>query len=336
MAADEPGVVLVMSEHFQRIQFTPAHMARLRAMCHVADDRAISDLTDPRLDHLLASADILVTGWGCPPLDVEVLAAAPHVKLIAHAAGTVKAHITDACWERGIAVSSAAAANAVPVAEYTIAAILLANKGALFLDRPGHTGRPRMAATPLPTPGNYRKTVGLVGASHVGRRVAALLQPFDLSVVISDPYLSADEAERLGGVLVDLDALLRTADVVSLHAPALPETRHLIGGRELALMRDGAVLLNTARGSLVDHDALLEELGSGRLFAVLDTVEPEPLPLDSPLHGLANAFLTPHIAGSMGAETHRLTELALDEVQRFVCGQPLAHEVHRDDIARIA
>ena len=140
----------------------------------------------------------------------------------------------------------------------------------------------------------------------------------------------------LGAEKVELDELLRRSDVVSLHAPSLPETQHLLDARRLALLRDGAILINTARGALVDGDALAAELVAGRIDAVIDTTDPEILPADSPLYELPNVFLTPHIAGAMGTETQRMADLALDEIERLAKGEPLAHEVRREDLARIA
>src|SRR5262249_54884850 len=147
---------------------------------------------------------------------------------------------------------------------------------------------------------------GVIGASRIGRRVIELLRPFDLDVYLFDPYVDAALAESLGVHLVDLDVLLRTCDVVSVHAPQTPQTLDLIGADQLALMRDGATLINTARGGLVDPDALAKELLRGRLCAVLDVTDPEPLPSDSALYELPNVFVTPHIAGSHGNELARL------------------------------
>jgi phosphoglycerate dehydrogenase-like enzyme len=124
--------------------------------------------------------------------------------------------------------------------------------------------------------------------------------------------------------------------VVSLHAPSLPKTRHLLDARRLALLRDGATLINTARGALVDGEALERELVSGRIDAVIDTTEPEILPADSPLYELPNVVLTPHVAGSLGSETRRMAELAVEEIERFARGEPLRHALLADDLARVA
>jgi phosphoglycerate dehydrogenase-like enzyme len=309
----------------------------LRTSCDVADPEPLTTFADDRAGKLLASCDVLLTGWGCPPIDAGALERAPRLRAIVHAAGTVKDHVTAACWERGIEVSSAAAANAVPVAEYTLAAILLSNKRAFRIQRRYREVREfRWWAAEFPGLGNHRKAVGVVGASQVGRRVIELLRPFDFEVCVYDPYLPAAEAEALGVRKLELDELLGRADVVTLHAPALPETRHLLDRRRLSLLRDGATLINTARGWIVDTEALTEELVRGRIDAVLDTTEPENLPPDSPLYDLPNVFLTPHIAGAMGTETRRLGAHAVAEIGRLARGEPLRHPIRRQDLSRLA
>lgn len=335
--ARRPTAVLAMAPRLTEGLIAPAQLARLRELCDVPDPAPLARFDDPRAEALLARAEVLLTGWGCPPLDAPVLAAAPALRAVVHAAGTVKNHVTPACFERGIRVVSAAAANAVPVAEYTVAAILFAGKRLFRLQRRYREVRGfRMWGEEVPDPSNYRKVVGVVGASRIGRRVLELLRPFDLARLLHDPTLDPAAARELGAEPVALDELLRRADVVTLHAPALPATRHLLDARRLALLRDGAVLVNTARGSLVDGDALTRELASGRIDAVLDVTEPEVLPADSPLYDLPNVFLTPHVAGALGTEWARLVELALDEIGRLVRGEALQHEVRPEDWDRIA
>jgi phosphoglycerate dehydrogenase-like enzyme len=258
------------------------------------------------------------------------------LSLFAYAAGTVKWQVTDAVWDRGITVTSAAAANAIPVAEYTVAMILLANKGALlFRERL----RDLAAVVPLDPArvGNFGKRVGLVGASLVGRHVVELLRPYALQVAVYDPFLSNREATELGVEKVDdLDDLCASVDVLSVHAPDIEATRGMIGAPQLAALRDGAVVINTARPALVDQAALLRHLELGRISAVLDVTTPEPLPAGHPFLALPNVFVTPHIAGAMGSELHRLADLAVDEVERFARGEPPAHPVVRADLDRIA
>ena len=126
------------------------------------------------------------------------------------------------------------------------------------------------------------------------------------------------------------------SDVVSVHAPLLKDTRGMLGARELALMSDGTTLINTARGAIIDQPALEAELVNGRLFAILDTTDPEVLPPNNPLYRLPNVFLTPHIAGSLGDETQRLTDFIVAELERYGRGAALRYQVKREHLARLA
>ncbi|MFE5794278.1 hydroxyacid dehydrogenase [Streptomyces sp. NPDC056503] len=329
-----PRALFAMGRRHRDALFAPAETARLTAYVDIDPDHVAESLA---AEPALGETEVLITSWGCPVLDEEVLARAPALKAIVHAAGSVKHHVTQACWDRGLVVSSAAAANAVPVAEYTVAAVLFANKRVLEIG-----GLYREHRSPLdwsrhfPGFGNYRRTVGLVGASLVGRKVIELLRPYDLDILLADPHVSTLRAASMGVRRVELDELVSASDVVSLHAPALPETRHLLDARRLALMRDGATLINTARGSLVDTDALTAEATSGRIHAVIDVTEPEVLPPTSPLYSLPNVLLTPHIAGSLGGELHRITGSVLDEIERYCSGEPFAHAVHHAALATSA
>jgi phosphoglycerate dehydrogenase-like enzyme len=316
--------------------FTARHWERLEQLGDVVDRAPLTDLGDDRAVAALAQADVLLGHWGCPTLTADVVARAPRLRLFAYAAGTVKWQVTDAMWDHGVVVTSAAAANAVPVAEFTVAMIVLANKAALLF-------RERMRDPRAPVPldhmriGNVGKTIGIVGASFVGRHVIELLAPYEIDVALYDPYVSAEQAAQLGVELVDdLDELCRRVDVLSLHAPDIEATRGMIGAAQLALLRDGATFINTARPALVDQEALLAELASGRIAAILDVTTPEPLPPDAPLLALPNVFVTPHIAGSLGTELGRMADLAIDEIERFTRGEPLHYEVRRADLDRIA
>lgn len=321
-----------MVEHL----FTSAQLARLEVSGRILDRAPLSSWDDPRAGALLAEAEILVGHWGCPTLTEQVLAGAPKLRLFAYAAGTVKWQVTDAVWQRDLIVTSAAAANAVPVADYAVAAILLANKG-VFLVREKLRDPSVSVPLDLTRIGNCGARVGIVGASFVGRLVIERLRDTDLVVSVYDPYLSTEEAARLGVEKVDdLDDLCASVDLLSIHAPDIPATRGMIGAVQLALLHDGVTMVNTARPALVDQDALTAELIAGRLAAVLDVTEPDPLPAGHPLLALPNVFVTPHVAGAMGNELRRLSELAVVEVERFVAGEPPLYPVRAADLDRIA
>ncbi|MEV7399516.1 hydroxyacid dehydrogenase [Streptomyces sp. NPDC091267] len=336
---NRPRALLAMGPGIAGRLLAERHHARLAALTRTDTRLVAHDLADPtpEVAAALAEAEVLFTCWGATPLTAPVLAAAPRLRAVVHAAGSVKHHITDACWERGITVTSAAGANALPVAEFTLAAILFAGKRVLHsADRYRALRAEHDWLSELDGSGNYRRTVGIVGASRIGRRVMELLRPFDLDVLLYDPYVGADEAALLGARLSTLDELCASSSVVSVHAPQLPETHHLIGAAQLSAMPAGATLINTARGSLVDEDALLPELTSGRLHAVLDVTDPDPPRALSPLYDLPNVLLTPHVAGSLGNELHRMADQALDELERFASGLPFADPVHGDALSRSA
>ncbi|MEV5506161.1 hydroxyacid dehydrogenase [Streptomyces orinoci] len=280
----------------------------------------------------LTDAELLLSGWGHTlVLDRPTLAGAPALRAVVHTGGSVKGLVTNATWERGLLVSTAAGINAGPVADYTVAVILLAAKKALSA---ALGGWPEFAARQ----GTDGTVIGVVGASRVGRKVIARLLAAESGyrLLLYDPYVPAAEAEQLGVHLLDLDSLCRQCRVLTLHAPELPATRGLLSARRLALLPDGATVINTARGSLIDTEALARECASGRLDAFLDVTDPEPLPPGHPLLGLPNVLLTPHIAGAQGSEARRLGLFAVREVERLARGERLRGLVQWKEMHRMA
>ena len=318
--------------------FSEQELDRLGDVAVVLDRRPVDSWGDARARRLLGEAEVILGHWGCPPLTADVVGAAPQLGLFAYAAGTVKGIVTDALFERGVRVTTGAPGNAEPVAEFTLAAILFAGKDVLWrrdaLRDPSIKGLRTKGDVPV---GNWGKTIGIVGASLVGRRVIELLRPFPhLAVALYDPFVSAEEATALGVVKMELDELCHAVDVLSIHAPDLPSTRGMIGAAQLSRLRTGATLINTARGALLDHDALLAEVGAGRLYAVLDVTDPEPLPEGHRLRTDPNVFLTPHLAGSEGTELARLALDAIEEIRRWAAGAPARHEITRERLDRLA
>ena len=338
MPTTRPRACAVMAADSFAALFDDARTARFAALAEITGDLLVDDVTDPGYAAHLAEAEVVVTSWGAPPFDAALLERMPQLRAIFHAAGSVRHHVGEAVWDRGILVTSAADANAVPVAEYTLAAIILSGKRAFAHvhtdvcdDETGNVLAPER------TIGNVDRTVGIVGFSRIGRRVVELLRPLDgLRVLVADPYADADAVAAAGATLVTLDEMLPQVDVLSLHAPDLPATRHLIGAAQLTTLPDGATVINTARGALLDHDALLAECRAGRLDAVLDVTEPEPLPAASALRHLPNVTITPHLAGSLGTELRRLADAALDELAAYAAGRPPRHPVTRADMETTA
>ena len=329
-----PDALVLMSREAFDAQFDAPRLARLNSLARLADPVWVDNLEDPALAPRLAGVEALITGWGAPLLDEARLDRMPRLKVMIHGAGTIRAMVSDAFWQRGITATNVAEANAVPVAEFTLAAVIMAGKRAPFLAADPLTRTDWGRLDRFGALGNVGRTVGVVGFSKVGRRVVAALQQLEqLECLVFDPYADPLEVAQAGGRLIgSLDELLPRLDVLSLHVPALPETRNMIGAAQLAALPDHATVINTARGSVVDTAALEAECASGRLNAIIDVSEPEPLPAASVLYSLPNVMVTPHIAGSLGNELYRMTDAALDELERYVHGLPLNSVVNSDDL----
>jgi phosphoglycerate dehydrogenase-like enzyme len=325
--------MLLSPEQNRDSVFGEQHVESLRKLVDLKDCcRLVGDLQ--ALKPHLGDVEIICSTWGMMKVDEEFLAAAPELKAIFYGAGTVRRFATDAMWDRGILLTSAAAANAVSVAEFTIALITLGAKGAFDCNK--LTRENRTFVRREDTPGLHHSAVGVVGVGAVGRRVLELLRDYEVHAYCYDPFLEDDAARELGATPLPLDEIFRRCDVLSVHAPDLPSTRHMITGGHLRSMKDGAVFVNTARGAIVKEDELIEELKRGRIFACLDVTDPEPPAPDSALYDLPNVFLTPHLAGTAGGECRRLGAYVVEEVRRYCAGEPPAYPVTRDMMNRIA
>lgn len=325
----KPPALLVMNPESYRAHFDDARRDRLAGLVRLGEPIWLPELDSARARARLRDVEVLVTSWGAPALTADRLRHAPALRAVFHSAGSVRPLVTAEVWRRGIVLASAADANAIPVAEYTLAAIVFAGKKVPFI-----AADPVAALQGWGDPAgygnlsNYRRTVGVVGFSRVGRRVVRLLHHLDSTVcLVADPHADPDEVARAGGSLVELPELLSRSEILTLHAPELPSTRQMIGAAELARLPDQATVVNTARGSLIDSAALAAECRSGRLFAILDVTDPEPLPPGDPLRSVPNVMITPHLAGSLGTEILRLTDHILDELGRWTAGEPLRAEI---------
>jgi phosphoglycerate dehydrogenase-like enzyme len=330
----KPQALLVMNSGTFADQFDSTRLDRLAGLVDLGGQPWTDSLDSPELAGRLAEVEILLTSWGVPRLNAERLERMPKLRAVFHCAGTVRGFVSEELWDRGILVTNGADANAIPVAEFTFASIVLAGKKAHVLANDARVSRDDWRyATERGELGNIGRVVGVIGFSRIGRRVVQLVQQLqDVTCLVSDPYADPVEVAAAGGRLVNLEELLPVSDVVTIHAPALPETRNMISTRELRAMKDHATLINTARGSLLDTKALEAECATGRITALLDVTEPEPLPADSVLYDLPNVIITPHIAGSLGTETRRMSDAALNDLERYLAGKDLLAQVMHEDL----
>lgn len=283
--------------------------------------------TPEEVEPYLADAEVLLTHLG--PVTRGLIAKAPKLRFIGLTRGSYTNLDMPAARERDIAVVNVPGRNASAVAEFTVGAILAECRRITT----GHAG----LASGTWRGDLYRfdrtgdelsdLTVGILGYSHIGQRVARLLKPFGCRIIVCDPFVNLNVYDAIDGVeQTDLDDMIARSDVVTLHARVTQETIGIISRERIAAMKPGAVLINTARGSLVDQPALIEALKSGHLGgAALDTFVVEPPEENNELLRLPNVTLTPHIAGASRRVATYSTEVLVKDLRRFIEGKPLAN-----------
>lgn len=318
------------------VKFSAEALQRLRGVAEVVE--ASEPFTELPAD-LGDAYDAMVIDWSTPQGADQMMGG--RLKLIASAAGSIRSVVPREVLEHGVTVTQGGSLPmAHSVAEAAIAMTLMGLRHLHTYDRG------------LQTTGDYAGTreagfgramqetrVGVVGLSRTGVRYAELAAALGaLGVVAYDPYWDSQRAAQHGvGLLIDdLDEVCSTSDVLAIHAPNIPETHHMIDARRLALLPDGAWLVNTARAALVDNDALLAEVRTGRLNAALDVFDEEPLPADSPWYGLPNVILAPHIAGATYWARDQQGDSTADEVVRHLTGQPLQYAIPLDIYDRLS
>ena len=322
-----------MPSSLARAAFFGTNAERIRAVYAQGRREQIEKLTDcaPQIMGLpeleagdLADVEVLFATWGMPLLSAAQLDKIPTLRAVFYAAGSVQGFARPLL-QREILVVSAWAANAVPVAQWSLAQILLANKG-YFRNQREFTvsrGQKRFRGH-----GNFGATVAILGAGQIGRRVIELLQPFDLEVLVFDPFLPGDVAASLGIEKVELNEAFRCSHVVSNHLANLPATVEMLTGAHFAALPENATFINTGRGATVCEAEMIEVLQSRPdLSALLDVTFPEPPTLDSVLWELPNVHLTSHIAGSIGDEVVRMADYAIEEFVRWQRKEPLRYAV---------
>ncbi len=320
---NRPKILLVFNRHIYETYVGAEDLERLRALGDVTWDEGY--LKVEALSEAMREAEGVIVCHGAPRLTEELLAGAGRLRIVGELEGDRFAERIDveAAVRRGVRVVDTTNGSSYPVSEWALALMLIALRNA------GEHFRRLIAGESYRRSKDDRgyvdgeltgKRVGLIGCGHVGRRLIELLRPFRVEMWVHDPYIPKDIPDILGFTLTSLENVLRQSNVVVCCAPLTPRTRRLIGGRELDMIPSGAVFVNVSRGAIVDPEALVERLRRGDITAGLDVFDPEPIPADSPIRGLPNVFLSPHIAGVTLASRTRFFRLMTDEFERFFRG----------------
>ncbi|MDI3311843.1 MAG: hydroxyacid dehydrogenase [Thermoanaerobacterium sp.] len=282
------------------------------------------EMTQTELADVIAKYDVLLTTWGSPVIDNNALSRAGRLKYVGHAAGSVKNRIPFEVFEKGIRVFSAASRIADSVAEYCLASIL-----ACLRYLPQQNAAMKAGKWKVDVYNGHelrKKKVGLVSLSSTARALIRLLKPFECEILVYDPYMTDEKAQMFEVKPASLEEVF-SCPIVSLHTPDLPTTRGMITRELIKMLPDEAVFVNSSRGRVIDEQALIEELSTGRFIAALDVYTVEPLPQDSPLRKMDNVLITPHIAGHTIECHEELMGCVVRDIIAAINNEPTKYEI---------
>ncbi len=278
---------------------------------------------------LYEGRDAVLTTWNTPLIDRQVVERMDRVRVISHAGGEVRPFIDPVLFELRPEITLCNASNVMarPVAEHTLCVALASLRDLSFfrewVKQPGNWwDKPDGRNTSL-----LYKKVGVVGLGQIAREFIRLVRPFEVELWVHSRHLSLEDAAREGWRKSSLEEIFENCDVITLSAANTPENRHLVGRDLLRRIKPGAVFVNNARGAIVDEQALIEELATGRFKAALDVTDPEPPVDDSPFRFMDNVLLTPHIGGPTPDQRIWMMEEAVDNLKNFFAGQPVRGQV---------
>ncbi|MDR6550628.1 hydroxyacid dehydrogenase [Paenibacillus qinlingensis] len=327
-------LVTIADENLRKLLWSNSTVKKLAGQTDVDFVPLHDRFSSERLAERIHEYDACITSWGSPIFTSEVLARAQQLKFIGHGAGSVMAIVNEDVFETPIAVTSANKVLALSTAECAVSLIL-----AGAWDHAGYSSRLKQGQwsqnnrdTIL---GVTRRVIGLVGFGEISKHVIRMLQPFHPTILLHSSYCTEEEAAEWGVELCELNELFERSDIVSLHNTWTPRTQGMIGEEQMKRLRDGALFVNTARGPIIQEQALMNELRTGRIYAALDVYKQEPLPANNKLLSLPNVLCLPHIGGYHGLLKRELCDFIVDELHRFVNGQELLGRVTLDHYRRL-
>ena len=322
------ALISIANKNVRETFFTEENMRLVASFGDVKFCGGRNDLSREEFKSLISDRDLYITCWGSPALDREILDCAPDLKLLTHLGSTVTPFVCDELWERGVRVISAYDYFSRSTAEGTVAYILAALRKIPYYSHRLKSEGIWKEQGDL-NDGLIYKTVGIVSYGGVGRYVVKMLQAFDVSIKVYDVVeIPFDEQERYSFTQCSLEEIFSECDIISLHTPYNNDTHHLIDDRLMSMIKKGALLVNTARGGIIDQAALTERLRNGDFYAALDVYEREPIDEHDPLLSLDNAFLMPHHGGVTVNLRSILTRDLLIESKNYIDnGASLKNEI---------
>ena len=295
------------------------------------------DYTAEELDEFIEDAEVLITSWGSPIISPEMLVKAKKLKMLAHAAGSLKGRIPPECFDQGVKLFSAAPRIAQSVGEFCLAALMSALRKIPLLNHEVHSGNWKGSRLSEIRKGRELtgQTIGIVSASSTARAFIRLLAPFNVNILIYDPFLTDEAAQQLNARKASLEEVM-SCPIISIHAPKLESTYRMINKQLISRIPDNAILINSSRADVLDEEALIAELQTGRFTAALDVFTKEPLPEDSPFLKMDNVILTPHAAGGTVEGYADLMQVVVEDMLRSLNGEPTRFEVKKEVWSRLA
>ena len=322
------NILVTMPDDDIRHGFIPAETAdKLGAMGNVIWNSSEESFSEAELREKIKGIDMCITGWGCTRISGTVIENADRLKVILHTGGTVAPYVCEEVFKQGIRVISGNELYAESVAEGALAYILCALRGLVHANQLVQMGEWKPSISE--SEGLLDKDVGLVGYGAIARYLITFLKPFRCRVKLYSRHMSEEECAGLGVEKSTLEEIFSSCRVISLHSALTDKTYHMIGEGLLALIQESAVLVNTARGGVIDEKALEKELARGRFKAILDVFEQEPLPAESKLRGLDNCILIPHMGGPTPDRWKMITEALLCDAENYFSGGKLKYEISR-------
>ena len=311
-------------------------LSLLREHFSVAINERIRDYTPSELSEAASDVDVLVTGWGTPHLGLAgLLTPSSKLKLIVHTGGSVGDLVDSRAYENGITVISGNSMYAESTAEGALTYILAALRH--IPEEVSHMQKGNwISLDTLPNRGLFGRTIGIIGVGAVARNLMKFLQPFRVRLLVYDTYtIDPDFLNSMNAVQTDLHTLLTSCSIVSVHASLTSATKGMLGGHELALMPEGSLFVNTSRGAIIREEEMIRELAKGRIHAILDVYEKEPLDANSPLRSMPNVYLIAHKGGPTYDYRASIGYALAQDAVRFLYHEPLQYEISAEAAARM-